>query len=314
MNSENWLDKMDQEVDCVEAIYQSYITKRKKNYVNCFFEGKDDYKYYGIRIKLYANATLSNTYVCGNKNKVLQVHGMINSQASTINGEVRLFFVDRDFDKDIKLPMDIYITDSYAIENFYYTDTAIREMLVSELGMDGYSSGDENDLNRALEYYREKKENFINDMVTVNAWYSLQKNKAEKDLSKWPNLSELKDCTKVIGIKDTEILKSKTPNYIKVSEKELQEEIKWLLEDAVKRMRGKHLEQYLFTVINYIIQDSNKKNNREIFSKRRKIGFTLGKDNVITILSQYAETPKSLQEYLEQMVANRYGSSIADAI
>lgn len=314
MSSGKWLAKMDVEVDCVEAIYQSYITKRKNSHVNCFFEGKDDYKYYGVRIKLYIDTMSNNTYVCGNKNKVLKVHDMIISQASTIEGEVRLFFIDRDFDKDIKFQPDIYVTDSYAIENFYYTDTAIREMLESELNISGYSIEDEQDLDKALKYYVEKRKEFIDQMITVNAWYSLQKNKADGDVGSYPNLCQLKDYTQVIGIEDIDALKSKTPDYIEVTREELHKEIEWLLENPVYRLRGKYFEQYLFTVINYLIQDSNKKNNREIFSKRRRVGFTLGKDSVITILSPYAETPKSLKEYLKERFTNTCKYSMAEVI
>ena len=44
------LKQMEKESDCIETIFQSYITLKSTRTVFLFFEGKDDFKYYWCRL------------------------------------------------------------------------------------------------------------------------------------------------------------------------------------------------------------------------------------------------------------------------
>ena len=44
------LDIMENESDCIESIFQSYISSKSKKDIFLFFEGKDDFKYYVSRV------------------------------------------------------------------------------------------------------------------------------------------------------------------------------------------------------------------------------------------------------------------------
>lgn len=44
------LRQMEEESDCIETIFQSYITLKSTCTVFLFFEGKDDFKYYWCRL------------------------------------------------------------------------------------------------------------------------------------------------------------------------------------------------------------------------------------------------------------------------
>lgn len=129
----------------------------------------------------------------------------------------------------------------------------------------------------------------------LNTWYSLQKNKSIDGKNK-PDLTQLKKCTKLKLPLSIEELKDLTPNYIDVNEIEVQNELKRLMENPIMNFRGKYYEEFLTDIINKIISDSNKPEH--IFSKRRKVNLQIGKDNIISILSQYADTPSCLKEYI----------------
>ena len=69
-----------------------------------------------------------------------------------------------------------------------------------------------------------------------------------------------------------------------------------------KVFRGKYEMQFLVTIIELILQDSSKAQKYI----KAKIKFTFGEklsnDQAISIFSVYAETPKTLNDYLKQVI------------
>lgn len=306
MNSNRLLQEMLNSIEGIEVIFQEYIlTKSEKgeSAVYCFFEG-NDYKYYVSRIKAFTSKEII-IYNCGGKNNVLTLHGMINANTSYDNNNTVLFFVDKDFDIDKVNHEDIYTTPCYSIENFYITDTAFCEFLKGELNISEYSieQVDKYDFKRAVNYFKEKRNKFIKDVLMVNIWYSLQRKKSQK-ISKGqkPDLSNLKYINNITTPIDIEELKKLTPNYIEVNDLEIKNEEKRLMEDPLNNFRGKYYIEFLFKILNVIITDSNKP--EKLFSKKRKINLTIGRDNLISVLSQYADTPECLKKYLKSKLTD----------
>jgi len=292
------LQTMEEECDCVEVIFQDYIQSRKTHKIFIFFEGKDDYKYYWCRISTFIGQRQYKKYICNCKNNVILVYEMISTKTKIIKTEKLLYFVDNDFDKDKQISSDIYTTPTYSIENLYVTDNALRNIIRGEWGLSSeMEDQDREDFDCAINYLITKRNEVIDSMIYANAWYSLQCKKAYEK-SVYPKLSALKEYHVIKHVNDKSILKELVPNSVDISDNEIGLEKKYLEEKPVERLRGKYFEQTMPYFLMKIIEDSNKKNNRIMFSKRRKVNINVGADNMISILSIYAEVPESLTLYI----------------
>ena len=304
--TDNLLEAMDASTDELEDIFQEFILTRKSeenSLVYGFFEGKDDYSYYGIRIRNYTNKAVE-AYDCNGKDNVLILYSMIKHNTNAFKENDLLFFIDKDFNiKNIK-DEKIYTTPRYAIENFYITDTALDEFLKGELQISKNSRNNKKlDYDNVVKYYREKRDEFISDTTLLNVWYSLQKNKGSKiRKGDKPDLSRMKSAyhKKFKDGINLELLKELTPNYIDINELELEREKKRLLENPMYNFRGKYYEEFIYKTLLHIIDDANKPKN--LFSEKRKVNISLGKNNLISLLSQYADTPVCLNKYLNNIL------------
>ena len=67
------VEKLREESSSGHVAYTEFILKSgRDNSLVCFFEGKDDYKYYGIRIENIAQRTFS-PITCGGKESLFEV-------------------------------------------------------------------------------------------------------------------------------------------------------------------------------------------------------------------------------------------------
>ena len=299
------IQTMEEESECTEAIYQDYIGARSTHDVFLFFEGKDDYKYYWSHLSPFVGSRKYKKYVCQCKDNVISVFDMISNQSRRKNNESICCFVDRDFDKDIQLPDEIYVTPTYAIENLYVSDRAIENMLLGEWGLSSeMEEDDKRDFEMAINYLCDKRNEIIESLLYSNAWYSLQHNKS-KGNPPYPKLSAIKEYSKVKGIRDKELLQSLVPNAVIVSEEEISGEMDYLREKPVERIRGKYFEQSMPYHFRIVFQNSNQKDGGEMFSKKRKVNINVGEDNMVSVLSAYADVPQDLIAY----IAGRFGIS-----
>ena len=300
------LAEMNDSTEEIEDIYQEFILTRndfKDDLVYSFFEGKDDYSYYGIRIKQYTNKAVQ-PYDCNGKDNVLILYLMIKNNTKALAENDLLFFIDRDFEVNIVQSEDIYVTPCYAIENFYITDNALDEFLKGELQINKYSIGNKKqDYESVIDYYRQERRNFIEEISLLNSWYSLQKNKSYKFKKEdKPDLSRLKSAysKSLKGEITIEKLKELTPRYIDINEVELEAEQERLLTNPLSNFRGKYYEEFLHKILSQIISEANSPN--KLFTEKRKVSLNIGKTNMISILSQYAETPECLNEYIKNRI------------
>ena len=294
------LQEMENECECTEVIFQDYIQSRNLYKIFLFFEGKDDYKYYWCRISPFVGTKEYKKYICNCKENVVSIYKMMSTKTKKRKWEKVLYFADNDFEKTNILSSDIYVTPTNSIENFYISDRAIKNMIIGEFGLSSeMKEEDRNDFNTAINYLISKRNEVIESMIYANAWYSLQYNKT-KNNKKFPKLSSIKEYNKISNIKDKDYLRSLVADSIEILDEDLDKEIEYLRDRPVERLRGKYFEQIMPKYIMKVFQDSNKKHNRELFSKRRKININVGVDNMISVLSNYADVPNNLIVYITE--------------
>lgn len=304
------LAEMDESTDEIEDIFQEFILVRNNNknsVVYAFFEGKDDYSYYSSRIKRYTEKEIV-PYQSNGKEKSLILYSMLKNNTNAFDENTILFFIDKDFDENNIKSDDIYVTPGYAIENFYATDTVLDEFLKGELQISKFSIGNKkSDYDNVIRYYTEEREKFIDRITLLNTWYSLQRKKYKNiDGINEPDLSAIKSayCKKLRGDITIEKLKQLTPNYIEVNELEIESEKRRLLTNPINNFRGKYFEEFMVKTLNIILTDANSPKN--LFSKKRKTSLNFGKDNLISSLSHYADTPICLDKYLKNIFVTAY--------
>lgn len=295
-------DKMSEEAECVEAIFLSYTLTKSSQKIFLFFEGIDDFKYYCPRISFVCNDKKYKKYDCNCKKNVLRIHSMITNQTVKDNKSITMFFVDKDYDDNSNIDNDIYITPTYSIENLYFTDWAIENMIRAEMGLSEHSKDDENDFNVAYNYVINFRDKIIKDILYGNACYSLQIKKSHEIDGVKPNLSAIKRYDDIANISEFKDIKGKIKNYIEVSDDEIEEEYERLKSDAIRYIRGKYMLEKISKCIQKIEEESNKGANHERhwFSKKRRMRLNTSESTLISDLSNYAETPRCLINYIQE--------------
>ena len=293
---EDLIENMEQESECTEVIYLSYIASRSQKEVFLFFEGKDDFKYYFSRISPYLGNKSYGKYCCNSKNNVIKLHDMITKKTSNKYKNKLLYFIDRDFDRNESISKDIYVTSLYSIENYYFTDNAIKNIIYGIMGISDEIKEDIEDFTIAFNALIKKREEIIEEIIYWNAWYSLQIKKLD-DKEKVPNLSSIKEYDKIKNLKKMIQLKELVPNAIELNEIEIHNEIEEIRKKPLEKIRGKYFLQGLSPFFKKIFQDIGRSQNREFFPRRRRITFNLS--DLLNEFSCYAETPSELNEYIK---------------
>lgn len=269
------------------------LHRRHRTHLFCFFEGVDS-QYYFPRI----NSLEENhqPIVCGNKKAVIESHKLIKSKYNDFRTK---FFVDADFDTNTEM-QDLYITPSYSIENLYCTEKTVSNILKNELH---FSVIDE-EYNQVLSIFRNRQEEFHNSTALFNLWYFSIKKKAEA-LKTIPNVSLADKFPKefitfsfenVEATYNLETIKLKFPNALDVSEDEILSYKKdFDTKPPIYRFRGKYEIEFLIKFLIMIIEDSN------IYNKviKRKTKFRVDPALILSQLTQYADTPECLMEFLK---------------
>lgn len=277
-------------------------TAKLPNHLFCFFEGKDN-TYYVPRIKKHT--TDFHPIKCGGRSKVLEVHNLIKNQ-EVYNKYKKAFFIDRDFNETLSLQNPpIFETPCYSIENLYVSDSVFSEILSNEFHL----SATTNLLHQKyLKLYQERQKEFHKAILLFNAWYACLifiRNKEGKLTGvqleeKFPKGLIQISIDEVIEKYVFQDLKDKFPKSTEISEEILNLKIKEFENcDALKIFRGKYEMEFMIKFIDLIIEDAKKNNETMRFS------FTgaLNNERSISVFSTYAETPNSLNDYLEKVVA-----------
>lgn len=294
------LDIMENESDCIESIFQSYISSKSKKDIFLFFEGKDDFKYYVSRVSSHIGDKEYGVFHCNCKMNVLTIQEMIANQAAIQDDKKNLYFIDRDYDDNENIPDSIYVTSSYSIENNYFTNSAIKRILIGVIGISEENEDDNLDFKVVYNHITSIRDKIIEEIIYANAWYSLQIKKSKHSVEH-TQMSNLKEYSNIKNICQIQVLEKLVKNSLEINESEINKEIENLRLNPVSKIRGKYFTQALTPVFRDVFQDAGKKYNRKYFSKKKKIHANLS--DIISELSAYADTPPELISYIRERLS-----------
>jgi hypothetical protein len=271
----------------------------------CFFEGNDDAKYYGIRIKLLGLSNKPVNLRCQGKEGVLRLLKLVSGNKKYEKAWVA-FFIDKDFDEPQELPSDerLYITPGYSIENLYVTPLVFAEILRDEFLV----SESEPAFEATLQIYKTRLTEFNDATSELNACHYLQRQREKSHDGSKLNIADrgLKD---LVEVKIDRISKRYTlpslsthktfANATDISEAEVAQQVELFSKSSrTARFRGKFLLKFLQLFLVKLKKERVSKNSR-YFSDKGKVKLALS-GNLISELSQYAETPECLRDFLSR--------------
>lgn len=306
---------------CKVVVYKQFIELYPKNpkCIYCFFEGKMDDKYYGLRIDKYFEQE-KEYLCCHGKSNVLYMKQMIR-QITEFKECKGLFFVDSDFDDAIG-DEEIFETPCYAIENLYTQRYSMEQIIRRAF----YISKTDENYEIICRMYDEAFEKFHEVIKTLNVWIYFQREK-EKVLKKQHKLHleklsrnslyvlTLNQPDKVVNIKSKYELKDLErmfPEAYPINAQEFQE-----YSAIVEKMnpgrdyRGKQEFEFFCCFVEKVSEElalcKNSKKNRGVLifnPDMQKISLDLStkkQDIHIATLTNYAITPEELDIYLKKM-------------
>jgi len=277
------------------------LYKQDPSALYCFFEGEDS-KYYGVRIKNIIKPEKAFYRDCSGKNGVLRIHKMLSARKDFANVRAA-YFIDRDFDQSIRERglNEIYETPCYSIENFYTSVECFSEVLRSEFKL---VESDEN-FERCVSLYIQLQEEFHNAVELLNTWIACQRDKSSPlKISKRSVLDFVKiDLNQITTKYVIDDLYRMFPGTIVISQEELDARLTELRSSTrQKSFRGKFEIEFLRKFLGKLIHEANK-DNSHYFTRKVTVVLSLSKINIISELSQYADTPDCLYSYLKSFIS-----------
>lgn len=309
---QEYLDESDSSI----VIYTEFVTNFRKNskeYVYCFYEGRDDNIYYNLRVENLSGKT-AEWFNCNGKDNVVDIQKMISNIKEYMHEPI-LYFVDKDYSNNEYISKDIYITPCYSIENFYVNLDSFKKIIRGVFNMTSSSE----DYTLAVNLYTEAKIHFHKEILFLNKWLACQ-----NDLREQNNLTHLKiDDTLSDYFNEKFIINNQLKldmNYddtkdIEKLQKDLFKNSPIISEEFILSkkeifkdrencfFRGKFELKFLSSFLKQMNCDIGRKKNRTIFIKRHKCTLKFEFENILSNLSVYATTPKCLENYIKLKLA-----------
>lgn len=303
----SYLDKLRQSRDKPQVAYQEFVlhTRKGKDGLFCFFEGKDN-AYYIPRIKNFTNKY--HPIKCGGREKVLAVYQLIIIHSEYDNYK-KAFFIDRDFNHPLQ-PHDppIFETPCYSIENFYVSVDVFKQIIINEFQ---FSEVSDRSFQVCIQLFEDRQQEFHQAITLLNAWYAcLIKIRNTEKKQTGVNLGDKipKDFIKfslesISANYNLDRIKQTFVNALEVSTENLQAKLAEFTNcEHHKVFRGKYEMQFMLTFIEMILQDAS--NNKKFIQQKIPFAFNqkLTNEQAINVLSGYAETPESLNAYIKKVI------------
>ena len=286
-----------EEAPVLFTLFVDKISHYGENFLYCFVEDYDMPYYSGIISALFTNEWTSIR--CKGKEQVLKIFNYIKDIEQYSHYKKR-FFIDRDFDDNSSLDKDIYVTPSYAIENFYAMDDCMRKILETEYEIDPIS--DEELFNKTITHYQTRREEFHQATLLFNAWYAC----LHEDPS-WSHdnvsLNHIFPKSLLNYSIDTPIVASYTildieamyPGVPHIANDVINIKKASLSTDLTLNLRGKYEIEFVYKYILFLNKDAGTR-SRQYTKKNKNYNFTL--DGAVTSMSQYAHVPENLRHYI----------------
>ncbi len=269
--------------------------------VTCVFEGEDA-KYYGVRIDGFLKGLDRKNISCKGKNNLIALKEKVELHFDLSNAKV-LYFSDRDFDFTDTTNGNIYFTPCYSVENFYVKNSVLKRILVDEFGF--CEVEDKNDIAIIIETYDRLLSKISKALLSLNAWILCQNQRHQNDSTIKLNLNNFDvghfvefDLESVAKNYDETSLRNTFPNSASISSDEIDTTKNVIIKSGIiESSRGKYMLEFFRMFLEKIREEINK-NDSTIINKKMKTKLTISKSNVLSDLSQYAETPSCLTKFL----------------
>ena len=281
---------------------------RNPGSLHCFYEGCDS-KYYLIRIELLTNRS-PHEYKCAGKEGLLRLLHLYRSHPAKLAADA-LFFLDRDFDAPAYLPTDesLYVTDGYSIESHYVSPTCISKVLHNEYSLAGPE--DDVELARVEAAVDVLVVQAAEALLDLNAWAAARRDMEKAD----PSLPRVRLAHVKLSTFLTVSLNGIQKNYelaelgglFNVDSPPADQITSWReklrLEGPRVSTRGKYLLDALRELLRLLQADRSSASPTLFATKGPSASLQLSRDNLISELAQYADSPPSLRDFLARAAA-----------
>jgi len=310
--STDLLERFSQAVSSATSVYTKFAldySPQKTDTVYCFVEGNEDIKYYGFRLKSSLACEVKH-YICRGRDTVEKVYEMISDKDEYI-GAKQACFIDKDYSKSTSTNC-LYVTPCYSIENLYTSNQALIEILRSEFSM----ADNHPDFIKTLYIYEDLKKKFHDELTYLNAWlacqydYRIQNNIKtrlciDETLKKHMRSIIRVDMTGIktfSDLQEKESLMNLFPNAPIIDEDTIASMLaSFDGQELGKLYRGKFELCFFVQFINRVKEQLCSKNST-IFSERHKCTLSVEPANAISALTQYADTPKCLVNFIASII------------
>ena len=292
--------------DSLSVKFLEFTRVVSKGRAPAFFEGEDE-KYYSIRINIIRPDIKWTGINCGGKSNVVSMRKRIKNHG-TYKNHPCLFFVDSDFDDNHELSGldDLYITPCYSVENLYFTEAAFTRVLSAEFGVS--DTCDEHEcFDKCMESYRSIKTQYLDKIKGFNLLIKeVRLMERSGDSVGRLNINNV-NIDNLVSIDLSGITKVYTESSPSSIFPELEEELAISFAKSKEYFKDKHGEfwyrgkqnlEFYRVFLSKLKIDRCRKNDRELFLIKGNVKLQLTKSNAISELSQYAETPECLRNFL----------------
>lgn len=274
----------------------------------CFFEGKD-VQYFGPRLDMVAPGMRWEPVNCGGKKAVLRNHELITKHTVYRNARVA-FFVDHDYGLD-DVPLDsgrVYCTPCYSVENLYATKDVFERVLKAEFDLPKFPDS-EGCFSRNIKSFCVALERFIEVAELLNQWVFVQRrHERDNGLPRQLDAAKLRlsqmfiiELDRVEGRYTIFDLEAASGCVTPCDPVELDGLVKAAATpDRHRRMRGKFLAFFVREYFTKLAVAANVEGTAH-FSEKRKVSLRPSGTNFLSELSQYADTPECLINFIRSL-------------
>lgn len=282
-------------------------SSKNSDTVICIFEGEDE-KYYSSRLTAHLTPIEWHGINAGGKKKVITLFNLISSHPVYKNSRF-ICFVDKDFESwwENPNPEKIYQTPCYSIENLYMSDQVFKRVLSSEFQITEFNES-RDDFEKCTELFLKLKRDYLKIITPFNIILKtikvMQRDGAESIIVNANNIK----INKLISLNLDGITSNYDPHNvfdlfretenITLCKKSYNEAFNSLaVESQENDFRGKQNADF-FRIFLSELKSDRVSDNPVFFSKKKPVKLNLSRENFISELSQYANTPDCLVSFL----------------
>jgi hypothetical protein len=307
-------------VDLLAAAGQSYSVKfmevtraysKSPNLIVCIFEGEDE-KYFSCRLSMEFGDNGWEGINSGGRSAVLELHNLLSTHR-TYNKYRFVGFIDRDYDEPAinPDPERIYLTPCYSVENFYASSICLSNILSAEFKTSEINER-RAEYKLCMQFFKARFEEVCTNLLEFNSWAksrAIQEKNGIKPIKLFLNdatIDKLMDLnlTSSALVYDPDNITSvfkKADVTLLCSLSVTEARDSFSPESRLSMFRGKQ-QLEAFKLFLSALKADYLSGGAIVFNRKGKLKTDLAsKDaDLLSELSQYAETPDCLRAFLRK--------------